>query len=404
LARNPKKIIKKMNLLRNKKKICIASCSRADYGLQKKIIKLFKNDTNLLTYFVITGSHFSLKHGNSINEIHEDKIKIDKKIKIFNFEGSIKSINSSYLEIFNAFSNFLQKKHIDLVILVGDRFEILSIASASLIMRIPIAHIHGGELTEASIDNSIRHAVTKISNLHFVSNNTYKNRVQQMGEDPDYVFNVGGLGVDAMTSIKYMRKNELEKELKFKFWKKNILVTYHPETFNDKLSLNNFNKLLNTIKKNKDIFFIFTFPNIDHNNIQYIKKIKILSKKERHIIYFKSLGQRKYFSILKYIDAVMGNSSSGILEAPYFKIGTINIGERQKGRLRSPSVIDSKPKEKDINNAINLLYSKKFREKLMKKYYVHGRSGASLKIYKIIKDKIYKNKLNLIKKFNDIKK
>ena len=392
-----------MNLLRNKKKICIVSCSRADYGLLKKIIKLFKNDTNLLTYFVITGSHFSLKHGNSINEIYEDKIKIDKKIKIFNFEGSIKSINSSYLEIFNKFSDYLQKQNIDLVILVGDRFEILSIASASLIMRIPIAHIHGGELTEASIDNSIRHAVTKISNLHFVSNKTYKKRVHQMGEDPNYVFNVGGLGVDAMTEIKYMTKNELEKELKFKFWKRNILVTYHPETFNDKLSLNNFNKLLNVIKKNKDIFFIFTFPNIDHNNIQYIKKIKSLSKNERHIIYFKSLGQRKYFSILKYIDAVMGNSSSGILEAPYFKIGTINIGERQKGRLRSPSVIDSKPKEEDINHAINLLYSKKFRHKLMKKYYVHGRSGASSKIYKIIKDKIYKNKFNLIKKFNDIK-
>lgn len=392
-----------MNLLKNKKKICIASCSRADYGLLKKLIKLFKNDKNLLTYFVITGSHFSLKHGNSINEIHEDKIKIDKKIKIFNFDGSIKSINSSYLKIFNVFSDFLQKKNIDLVILVGDRFEILSIASTSLIMRIPIAHIHGGELTEASIDNSIRHAVTKIANLHFVSNKIYKNRVHQMGEDPDYVFNVGGLGVDAMNEIKYMRKNELEKELQFKFWKKNILVTYHPETFNDKLSFNNFNKLLNAIKKNKDIFFIFTFPNIDHNNTQYIKKIKIFSKNERHIIYFKSLGQRKYFSILKYIDAVMGNSSSGILEAPYFKIGTINIGERQKGRLRSPSVIDSKPKEEDINNAINLLYTKKFRHKLMKKYYIHGRSGASSKIYKIIKGKIYKNKLNLIKKFNDIK-
>ncbi len=384
-----------------KKNICIVSCSRADYGLLKKLIILFKKDKNFNLDLTITGSHASKFHGYTKSEILKDKIKINNQINFKNFDGKEISISKSITLVINSFTKILKKIEPDLVIIVGDRFEILAISIASLISRVPIAHIHGGEITEDSIDDSIRHAVTKLSNLHFVATKTYKKRVIQLGENPKNIFEVGGLGIDAIYSSKLIEKNKIEKKLRFKLWKKNIIVTFHPITTKKNISNIHFNQLLKAVAQNKDILFIFTFPNIDHENEDIIKSLKKHCKLNKNSLIYKSLGQENYFSLLRYVDGVLGNSSSGLLEVPSFKKATINIGDRQKGRMLSPSVINVKADVLKINKSIKKIYTESFIKKLKKSYNVNGKKGASLKIFNILKKKLLNGEIKQTKKFFD---
>ena len=381
--------------LSKKKNVCIVSCSRADYGLLKKLIKLFQKDKNFNLNFTITGSHLSKSHGYTIDEIINDKIKIDHQINFKKFDGNLTAISDSISLIITSFTKILKRVKPNLVIILGDRFEILGVSLAALIARVPIAHIHGGELTEDSIDDSIRHAVTKLSNIHFVATNTYKKRIIQLGENPKEIFEVGGLGIDAIHSTNFIQKNKIEKKLDFKLWKKNIIVTFHPITTKKNISIIHFNHLLKAASQNKDILFIFTSPNIDHENQKLVKILKIHCNSHSNSIFFKSLGQLNYFSLLKHVDGVLGNSSSGLLEVPSFKKATINIGDRQKGRIKAESVLDCLPERKVIIECIEKIYTNEFQEllKTVKNPYDNGQS--SIKIVDVLKNL---NLENILKK------
>ena len=380
-------------------KISVITSTRADFGLLKNLIIILKK-SNFKNTLIASGTHFSKKYGNTSNEIKNSKIKIDAKIT-----QKIKTNNS--VNVSKLMSNFihetakiLDKLKPNLVILLGDRYEILGSAIAAHLSGIPVAHIHGGELTGGIIDDAFRHAITKMSQIHFVSNDVYRRRVIQLGENPKTVFTVGGMGVDSINKTKTLSKKLVEKKLKINFKKKSLLVNFHPETLNKGLAKYQIMELLNALKKHPDTTFIFTMPGAEVGNNFIIEEIEKFVKKNVNAFYFKSLGQINYFSILKIVDAMIGNSSSGLLEMPSFKKGTINLGSRQDGRLKSKSVIDVKVNSKEISNSIHKIYSKDFQRKIKSCKNPYGTGGASTKILKIIKKKDLKN--ILIKKFYDL--
>jgi GDP/UDP-N,N'-diacetylbacillosamine 2-epimerase (hydrolysing) len=300
-----------------------------------------------------------------------------------------------------SFSKAYNKLKPNIIVVLGDRYEIFSAASAAMIAKIPIAHIHGGEITEGSWDDSIRHCISKMAYLHFTATKEYKNRVIQLGEEPRRVFNVGGMGIENIKRLKLLDKNEFEKSINLKLNKKNILVTFHPVTLEYKTAKKQFQELLNAIKGLKDTNIIFTKSNsdIDGRIINHMID-EFVNKNSNKSAGFVSLGQLKYLSALQYVDAIVGNSSSGLLEAPSFKIATINIGDRQKGRIKAKSVIDCSPNSKSIKKAFTKIYSNKFQELLKDVKNPYGNRCASQKIIKILK-KINLNNV-LKKKFYDL--
>jgi GDP/UDP-N,N'-diacetylbacillosamine 2-epimerase (hydrolysing) len=381
-------------------KICIVTTSRSDFGLLKNLILQLKK--NYFKVKVIAGgTHYLRKFGNTFNEIKDSKIKIDRKI--YSKINSDNEKNISYIiskHITSAEKIFKELKP-DLLIVLGDRHEILAVTIAAHISRIPIAHIHGGELTFGIVDDAFRHSITKMAHIHFTANKIYRNRVIQLGESPQNVFSVGGLGVDNIKNTKLLSRKRLQEVLKIKFNKKNLIVSFHPETLKKNKAKEQINELLSALIKLKDTTIIFTSPGLDLENKIITKKIKIFIKKIKNAYYFPSLGQINYFSILNIVDAIIGNSSSGILEMPTFKKATINIGDRQSGRLKSKSIIDCKIKKKQILNSLKIIYSDRFKNQIKNSKNPYGPFGASIKIAKILKKINFKN--ILIKKFHDIK-
>ncbi len=379
---------------KNKKKICFLTSTRADYGLLKDLINKFKKSKNINTKIIACGTHFSSKFGFTYRELYEDNLNIDIKIKIKISDDSSYASSIFFSEFAKKFSRSLKKINPDLLIILGDRFEILAAASVAVINNVPICHLHGGESTEGLIDDSIRHAVTKLSSLHFVSHKKYKKRIIQMGENPSNIYNVGALGLNSIKDQSFASIKQLEKKLNIKTKSKNIIVTYHPVTL-QKNTNKHIDEILKAIKLFKECCFIITAPNMDTEHNQIIYKLKNFAKLRKNIYYFKSLGKQKYFDTLNLCDGVMGNSSSGIIEASSFKKGTINIGERQKGRIQSKSVINCKPIKKDIAKSIKKLISKKFKKSIEKIKNPYFKINTENKILAIIEKK---NLENLIKK------
>ena len=381
-------------------KVCLITGSRAEYGMLKQLIFLIKKEKTINIKIVVTGAHLSKKYGKTIKEIKSDGIKVSKRvnlnIKSRTSEDIIKSINKGMLGFVKVFKNLSP----EIIIVLGDRYEIFSAVVAACFCKIPIAHIHGGETTHGAIDEALRHTITKMSHFHFVANSNYKKRVIQLGENPNKVFVVGGLGVDSIKKTKLLTKHQLEKKIGLKFKKKNLIVNFHPETLNNLSIKIEFSKLLNVLKKQKDTNLIFTMPNSDQGSELISKMIKNFVKKNNNTFFFSSLGSLNFYSCLQYVDGMIGNSSSGLLEMPTFKKGTINIGKRQDGRLKAKSVINSKLSKQDILKSINILYSKSFQNKLRTTTNPYGNGGASLKILNILKKIKLKN--ILIKKFYDI--
>ena len=369
-----------------KKKICVVTTSRAEYGLLYWFLKFAKKDKEIKLQLVVTGSHTSLDYGMTKNIIINDKFKIDKQFDLELNNDSVDGIINSTSIAMTKFSNAFTSLKPNIIILLGDRYELLAASYAALVNRIPIAHFHGGETTEGAIDESIRHAISKMSHIHLVSNEKYRKRVIQLGENPKSVHLVGGMGIENIKKLKFLQKNKLEKILKFTFGKKNILITFHPVTHEINTSKKHITNIINAIKEFKDIKFIFTMPNADTDNKIISENIKgYVLQNSNNSVYFINMGQLNYLSSLKYVDAVLGNSSSGILEAPSFKIGTINIGDRQKGRVRSKSTIDCDCDKDSIVKSINKLYSKSFIKKLrdVNNPYDYGKSAyRSLQIIK----------------------
>jgi GDP/UDP-N,N'-diacetylbacillosamine 2-epimerase (hydrolysing) len=373
------------------KKICVVTGSRADYGLLKNLMNLIKNDSNMKLQVIVTGSHLSPKHGETYKEIEKDGFIIDFKVeiieKIVDLPSTSRAMGKAQIEI----SKILFENKPDLMIILGDRYEILSAVTAALLLNIPVAHIHGGEETQGAFDNSIRHAITKMSQLHFVSTKKSRTRVMQMGESPEKVFNFGGLGVDAISSTDFQSRDKLENLIGQKFGERNLLVTFHPETISEKYPVEQIQILLEALRKKSDINLIFTGTNADPGSHEIGNEIKKFVESRNNAVYISSLGQESYFSTLQYCDGVIGNSSSGILEVPSFKKATINIGDRQLGREFASSVINCKIQRDSIADAIEEIYSKKFRKKLKKTVNPYGDGGASIKIYTVIKNYNLKN-------------
>jgi len=381
-------------------KITVVTGTRAEYGLLSNLIKLIDNDKNFKLQLIVTGSHLLNKYGKTYKEIENDGVKISKKINILNNSDNENSIIDYTSIALTKIGHALKKFSPKALIILGDRYEILGAAIAANFLRIPICHFHGGERTEGAIDESIRHSVTKFSSLHFVANEIYRKRVIQLGENPKSVFNVGGMGVDIINKTKKLNKKELAKILNIKFKKKTFLITFHPVTLENNSTKLQFTNLLAALVNYKDTTFIFTSPNSDTDNNIIIKLIKDFTKKNSNSYFFKSLGKEKYYSMLNIVNLVIGNSSSGILEAPYFKIPTINIGDRQNGRLKAKSIIDCKPKKESIINSIDLALTEKFSNICKKNKNYYGKGNASKKSFKIIKKFI--NKIDIKKNFYDL--
>ncbi len=384
------------------RKIAVITTSRAEYGLLYWLMKGINEDPELQLQLIVTGTHLSAEFGSTIDQIRDDGFQVDRSFDLRMYDDSPGGISHSLAIAIDGFATAFATLNPDIIVLLGDRFEILGAAINALIANIPIAHIHGGELTMGAIDDSIRHSITKMSALHFAAADEYRQRIIQLGENPQRVFNVGGMGMDNIRSIKLLTKKELESELNFKFKKRNYLITFHPETLEPKDSEEHFQELLSVLEDEEDSMNIFTFPNADTGYQALLVKLEdYVSKHQENSVLFKSLGQLRYLSLMKQVDALVGNSSSGIIEAPSFKVPTINIGNRQEGRIRAKSIIDAKPNQDSIRKAFLKLKSSAFIEsvKLVKNPY--GSGGAAGKVIKQLK---FCNLEELrYKKFHDIK-
>ncbi|MEI7676509.1 MAG: UDP-N-acetylglucosamine 2-epimerase [Bacteroidales bacterium] len=344
------------------RKICVVTTTRADYGILKQLMFAIKADPELQLQVIATNMHLSSEFGNTYQEILNDGFVIDKKVEMLQSTDSANAICKSIGKGAMGFADAYEELNPDLIVVLGDRYEMIPIVSTALFYRIPVAHIHGGEITEGAYDDAVRHAVTKMSHLHFASTESYKNRIIQMGEQPDLVFNVGAMGVDAIRSLKLLSKEELEESLGFAFTSPTALITFHPVTLDHQMgSIEQLSNLLAVLTKKKDLRCLFTYPNSDTDGRQIIEMINafVEENKERAFC-IPSLGQLRYFSALKQVDFVLGNSSSGIIEVPSFGIPTVNIGIRQKGRIRAESVIDCSPSVEGISNAIEKALSDEF--------------------------------------------
>jgi len=388
-----------MNKSNVKKKICVVTGTRAEYGLLKLFCLKIKNHPDFQLQLVVTGSHLSALHGNTFNEIEADGFKIDQKIDLKLESDTPTGIARSTGIAVEGFAKSYEVLKPDIVVILGDRYELLGAAIAALFHGITVAHIHGGETTEGAIDESIRHCLTKLSHLHFVAADEYRRRVMQLGEDPAYVFNVGGLGVDAIRNMDLLDREAVEQRLRVKFKQKNLLITFHPETLAERGAGNSLIQTLEALSTLQDTLLIFTLPNADTGHQEFFRLINdFVADDPENRVSFESLGQGGYFSCLQFVDGVIGNSSSGLLEAPTFRIGTINIGDRQKGRLRATSVIDCEGQTRSILQAIERLYSNEFRQSLSDVKNPYGEGGASDLIVELISGGSPKK----VKKFIDI--
>lgn len=368
------------------RKICVITGSRADYGLLRWIIQGVKDDPELKLQIIATGMHLSSTFGLTYKVIEEDGFRVDAKVEILGSSDSSVAIAESMGLALAGTAKALDELKPDLVVVLGDRFEIFAATAAALVAKIPVAHLHGGETTTGSFDEAFRHSITKMSHLHFVAVDEYRNRVIQLGEDPKNVFLVGGLGIDSIKNLPLLSREELENQLGIKLGQKSLLITFHPVTLDTELPEQQMKELLAALSQLRDTTLIFTMPNADTGGQVLIKTIEEFVGQSENAKVFASLGQRTYLSCISHVDGVIGNSSSGITEVPSFKKGTINIGDRQRGRIQAASVINCKPRAKDIQLAIEKLYSPNFNSNLAAIKNPYGDGGASDKVVKVLKE------------------
>lgn len=382
------------------RKICVVTSTRAEYGLLYWLLKEIEADSELKLQLIVTGMHLSPEFGLTYKEI-EKEFKIDKKIEILSSSHTSLDICAEMARVYEKFAPALAELKPDILVLLGDRYEIFGVAGVASIMQIPIAHIHGGETTQGAFDEAFRHSITKMSHIHFAATNEYANRIIQLGEDPNRVFNVGGPGIENIKKLNLLSKEEFEKSIDFRLAKKNILITFHPATLENSSAREQFGEILKALYELEETNFIFTKANSDTDGDVINKMIdEYVSENSQKAVAFASLGQLRYLSAIKFVDIVLGNSSSGLLEVPSFKKATINIGDRQKGRARASSVIDVRPVKEEILAAIKRAYSKEFEQTLKDAINPYDGGNPSKKMVKILKE--IKLEGILKKKFYDI--
>ncbi len=386
---------------KTKRKICVVTGTRAEYGLLYWLIKEIKEDPELELKLAVTGAHLSKKHGLTYKEITNDGFLIDEKIEVDLNDDTELGISRAIAQGINGFANVWNKIKPDIIVVLGDRFEILAAVVASMIAKIPVAHIHGGETSEGVIDEAIRHSITKMSHFHFVAAKEYESRVIQLGEKPSTVFNFGAPGIENIKRLKLFQRHELEKELGIKFGKTNFLVTYHPVTLQNDSTSNGMTELLKALDEFNNAYIIFTKPNTDTGGKIISEMIDNYCLNNPGRAYaFTSLGRLKYLSTVKFSNIIIGNSSSGIIEAPFFKKPTINIGLRQRGRLKAKSIIDCDEDASAITEAIKHGVSDDFTAVLETSKSLYGDGNTAVNIKNTLKVVNLENVL--IKRFNDL--
>lgn len=367
-----------------KRKICVVTGTRAEYGLLRWLIEAISADPKLELQLVVTGMHLSPEFGLTWQAIEQDGFTIDRKVEMLLSSDTPVGIGKSMGLGLIGFADAFEQLAPDLLLILGDRFEILAAATAAMVARIPIAHLHGGEATEGVIDEAIRHSITKMSHFHFVAADEYRRRVMQLGEDPARVFNVGGLGLDSLSRLKLLSREELESSLGFRLQRRNLLITYHPVTLEENKAASEFAELLAVLETLQETGLIFTLPNADTEGRALIGMVEEFVSQHPHARAYPSLGQLRYLSCMNLVDGVVGNSSSGLIEAPSLRRGTINIGSRQDGRMKAASVIDCQPLREEIIKALQRLYSDEFHAELCTVRNPYGEPGASGKIASLL--------------------
>lgn len=362
------------------RKICVVTGTRAEYGLLRWVMEGIREMDGLELQIIATGMHLSPEFGLTYRDIEHDGFAINYKVEMLLSSDSPVGLSKSMGLGMIGFGEAFQQLQPDLVLLLGDRFEIFSAAASAMVARIPIAHLHGGEATEGLIDEPIRHSITKMSHLHFVAAEEYRNRVIQLGENPERVFLVGGLGVDNIKKLKLLDRPSLEESLKFKLGSRNLLVTFHPVTLENATASQQISELLAALETLEHTQLIFTMPNADTDGRVMFKMIEQFVANHANSRAYTSLGQQRYLSCICHVDGVVGNSSSGLTEVPSFGKGTINIGDRQRGRLKAESVIDCNPDRGSIAAALQRLYSNDFQTSLMTVCNPYGDGGASKRV------------------------
>jgi len=381
------------------KKICVITGSRAEYGLMSRVMRLIQEEPDMQLQIIATNMHLSVEYGETYKEIEADEFVIDKKIPILSSSDTTNATAKSVGTGMIGFADAYEELQPDMIMVLGDRHEILAAVSTALFYKIPVIHIHGGEITEGAYDDSIRHAITKMSHLHFTSTEAYRQRVIQMGENPETVYYVGALGCENIRQMQLMDKEELEKSLNFKLDRNTILVTFHPVTMENNTSEKHLKELLAAIDKFENLRMIFTLPNSDTDGQVIIKLItEYVAKNSHKAICFSSFGAKRYLSIFQYIGSVVGNSSSGLIEAPSFHIPTLNIGDRQKGRIAAASVIHCKPERADIEEKLKVIMQPGYAESFKNIENPYDKPNTAYEIVQTIK----KTNINPVKKFYNL--
>lgn len=370
-----------------KRRVCVVTGSRAEYGLLYWLMKEIQASPVLDLQLIVTGMHLSPEFGLTYQNIEADGFHIDARVEMLLSSDSPTGIAKSIGLGVIGFADAFERLKPDIVVVLGDRFEIFAAAQAALVARIPIAHLHGGETTEGAIDEAFRHAITKMAHLHFTATEEYRARVVQLGESPDRVFNVGAAGIDNINRLQLLDRADMERELGFKFGKKNLLVTFHPVTLENASAENQFRELLAALDTLVDTHIIFTKPNADTDGriIGFLID-EYVAKRRATAAAYTSLGQLRYLSIMRIADGIVGNSSSGLMEAPSLKVAVVNIGDRQLGRIRASNVVDCDPTQESILSAIKRILSPGFRDSLQHVVSPYGEGRVGEKIVAILKE------------------
>jgi GDP/UDP-N,N'-diacetylbacillosamine 2-epimerase (hydrolysing) len=386
------------------KNICVITSSRADYGILKPLISRLYNDFDMSLSIVVTGMHLCPEFGYTYREIDADGFIIHKKIDIQLSSDSSSGMSKTMGMALICFAEYFAENTFDLLIILGDRYEIAATCIAAFNHHIPIAHLYGGELTEGAIDNEYRHSITKMSSLHFVSCEAYRKRVIQLGERPEIVFNVGAMGVENVVNMSLLSIEELGKDLHFDLTNKQYcIVTFHPVTLEQSTKKGQLKELTDALDQFSDMFFIITKSNSDAGGREINRIWDEYGAVRKNCLVVESLGSRRYLSALKYASMMIGNSSSGIIEGPALKIPTINIGDRQKGRIMAESIICCKPEKDDVVNAMKRALSREFQDLARKVINPYGDGNTSSKIMEIIQEQLENNTIKLKKEFYDVR-
>jgi GDP/UDP-N,N'-diacetylbacillosamine 2-epimerase (hydrolysing) len=365
--------------------VCVVTGSRAEYGLLRWPMEAIRACPDLKLQLVATGTHLAPEFGMTASEIEGDGFYIDRRLEILLSSDSAAGVAKSMGLALIGFADALTELRPDLLLVLGDRFEIFAAAAAALVAKIPVAHLHGGESSEGSFDEALRHCITKMAHLHFVAAEAYRQRVVQLGEDPRRVFLIGGLGTEGIRKLRLLARPQLEAALGIKLGARNLLITFHPATLEAESSARQLRELFAALDELSGTTLIFTLPNADTEGRTLLEMVERYVAERVHAHAFASLGQLRYLSCLQYVDGVVGNSSSGLTEAPSFHIGTVNVGDRQRGRLRAASVIDCVAERTAIAAALRELYAPAFRARLPQVSNPYGEGGASEKIVEVLR-------------------